>query len=193
MISRSAFRRWRRRATRRARDRVGGSRTRRRQTREQERGEAAQQQLVVGRRRRGASSAISFSASVPASVYDSAPIMKCSRHDSSRFGRSGSARRERRLEALDHRRVLLAQEAADERRGVGVGASEQAQEVRAAALAIARELERGHEQRGEDLLARDAVGPALALERVSSSTRRWFIGSSRRVSTAWNSSSLLPK
>ena len=78
---------------------------------------------------------MSFSASVPASVYDSAPMMKCRRHDSSLRGSCGSARRERGLEALDHRRVLLGQELADERRGIGVGAAEQAQEVRAAALA----------------------------------------------------------
>ena len=40
----------------------------------------------------GVSSAISCSASVPASVYDSAPMMKCRRQDSSFFGSSGSAR-----------------------------------------------------------------------------------------------------
>ena len=66
--------------------------------------------------------------------------MKCRRHDSSFVGRSGSARAECRLEARDHHRVLLGQELADERRGIGVGAPEQAQEILAAALRVAREL-----------------------------------------------------
>ena len=44
------------------------------------------------------------------------------------------------------------------------------------------------------LLARERLRGGVALElRRAASTRSWFIGSSRRVSTAWNSSSLLPK
>ena len=59
---------------------------------------------------------------------------------------------------------------------------------------VARELERGDEQRGEDALARERLPGGRPLELASSSaSRSWFIGSSRRVSTAWNSSSLLPK
>ena len=90
--------------------------------------------------------------------------MKCSRHDSSLRGSCGSARAERRLEARDHHRVLLGQELADERRGIGVRAAEQAQEVLAAALRIARERQRRQQQRAQDPFARQRPSARLRFE-----------------------------
>jgi hypothetical protein len=52
-----------------------------------------------------------------------------------------------------------------ERRRVGVGAAEQAQEVLAAAFRISRQLERRDEHRGEDSIARQRIGRGFALER----------------------------
>jgi hypothetical protein len=71
---------------------------------------------------------------------------------------------ERRLEASDHHRVLFGQESPDERRRIGVGTTEQAQEILSAALSIARELERRDEHRRQDALARQHVRRRLALE-----------------------------
>src|SRR6185437_16810987 len=71
---------------------------------------------------------------------------------------------ERGLEASDHHRVLLGQKAPNERRRIGVGATEQAKEVLTAALPIPCELERRNEHRRQDTLARQHVRCRLALE-----------------------------
>ena len=91
-------------------------------------------------------------------------MMKCRRHDSSFFGRSRQRARERRLEPRDHHRVLLGEELADERRRIRVGAPEQAQEVLAAALRVARELERRDEHRRQDPVAGSGCRRGFALE-----------------------------
>ena len=71
---------------------------------------------------------------------------------------------ERGLEALDHRRVLLGQEASDERRGIGVRASEEAEKILAAPFGVAREPQRRHEHRRQDAIAGQCRFPGFALE-----------------------------
>jgi len=71
---------------------------------------------------------------------------------------------ERRLESRDHDHVLLAQKSADEGRRVGIGASQQAQKILAAALRIARKLQRGDEHRGKNPLAGKRTRGGLAFE-----------------------------
>ena len=107
---------------------------------------------------------MSLSTSVPASVYESAPITKCSRHVSSWRDEVRQRLQERFLEAADHLGVLLREEVADEGRGIGIGAAQQAQEVLAAALLVAREAQRRDQHRREDLLAGHGPVARLALE-----------------------------
>ena len=91
--------------------------------------------------------------------------MKCRRHESSFFGSSGSALPNAALKRVDHRRVLLGQESPDERRGIGVRASQEPEEILAAPLGVAREPQRRHEHRRQDAIAGQRRLPGFALER----------------------------
>src|SRR5258708_40031391 len=72
----------------------------------------------------------------------------------------------RLLVAPDHLRVLRREEMADEGRRIGVRAPDQAQEVLAAALLVARELERGDEHREEELLAGERPSGRFPLDAL---------------------------
>src|SRR3974390_1084006 len=76
----------------------------------------------------------------------------------------GQRLEERFLEAPDPLDVLLVQELPDERRRIGIRAAEELQEILAAALLVARELERRDQHREEDLLAGKGLAARFALE-----------------------------
>src|SRR5258708_27740398 len=73
---------------------------------------------------------------------------------------------ERFLVTADHLGVLRGEEVADERCRIGVCAPQEPEEVLAAALLVARELERGNQHREEDLLAREWAAERLALDSL---------------------------
>ena len=82
------------------------------------------------------------------------------------FAELGQGPAERVFEARNHRRVALRQEMAQHRRGIDVGAAEQAQEILAAAPGIARDGERRNQHRREHSLATcGLVGALVFLEQ----------------------------
>src|SRR5437762_2532833 len=77
----------------------------------------------------------------------------------------------RGLESRDHHGILVGQKMPDERRWIGVGTPQEAQEILAAALGIARELERRNEHRRENLLAGQRLRRDRKSTRLNSSHR----------------------
>ena len=74
--------------------------------------------------------------------------------------------RKRCLVAHDHQRIFLRQELADERRGIGVRAAEEPQEILSAACLVARETESRDEHCADQRFARQRRRFRLALEVV---------------------------